>query len=176
MCGLGIHEFGDLVMTPTYMPDTDSREFLNAVSTGTHKGEFASLPTGFWKHSPSRKHGGANPRSLSGQREALVSSWLQLSLTLCVFLTFDSGFIFGSFCKSEFLTLGTCSAFQPCCPQSSSVATVFLLILKLDNLDFVSHYLYREWSHVFLLLLLHSLCSSYLSYLHCSSVFDISKV
>lgn len=74
MCDLGINEFGDLVMTPKYMPDTDSREFLNAVSTGTHKGEFASLPTGFWQHSPSQKHGGANPRSLSEQREALVSS------------------------------------------------------------------------------------------------------
>lgn len=85
MCGLGIDKFGDLVMTPKYMPDTDPREFLSAVSPGKYKGEFASVLTGSWQHSPLWKHGGASPGSLAGQREALVNSWLQLSLILCVF-------------------------------------------------------------------------------------------
>lgn len=52
MCGLGIDKFGDLVMTPKYMPDTDPREFLSAVSPGKYKGEFASVLTGSWQHSP----------------------------------------------------------------------------------------------------------------------------
>lgn len=94
MCGLGTNEFGVFIMTPKYMPDTDSREFLNAVSTGKNKGEFASVLIGSWQHSPSWKHGGTSPGSLVGQREALVSSWPWLSLTLCMFdpcpLTVDS--------------------------------------------------------------------------------------
>lgn len=76
-------EFRDLA--PKYMADPDSREFLNALPTGKHKGELASIPTGSWQHSPSWKHGGAVPGSLAGQRQALSSSWLQLSLTLCMF-------------------------------------------------------------------------------------------
>lgn len=148
------------------------------MSTRKRKGEFASVLTGSWKHSPSWKHREAIPGSLAGLREALVNAWLQLSLT-CVFspcpLIVDSFLVLHTsqnFCLWKPAQLFSLAIFSPVpLPLLSP-----FLILKLVLILFSTTFTGNDLMWVFLLLLFHFLCSSCPNYLHYSLVIDISRI
>lgn len=88
-----------------------------------------------------REHGGTVPGSLARQRQALASSWLQLSLTLCMFEPYP----LTVWIRLWFFTQVKISDSRSLLGYSTLPSPVQftyhlispLLILKLDNLEFV---------------------------------------